>query len=193
MPIAREQGARHERASHQPTRTCVGCRVSCAQDDLLRLHLVPVAQDEDRRRVEPAIGRASHRVRTGRSAYVCPRRSCLDQAIKRRALTRAFSSRTAPAMTQAIPTIQTMDAAAADALWATAIAQVRREIQLFDRSSALSSRPESRAANPHAQPRRRGLERLLSELECSPIPPTRPTPPDRHPRSNGQGGAPTHG
>lgn len=177
MPSGRER----------PMRTCVGCRVSSAQDDLLRLRLV--GNDEGGRRVEPAINRrgaASH----GRSAYLCPCRSCLDQALKRRAFTRAFSSRSAGTETT---TVQSIDSSAADALWTNAIAQVRREIELLNRNSALSSHPGSRAENAHAQPRRRGLERLLSELSSSPIPPVRPTPIDRHPRSNGQGGTPTHG
>jgi predicted RNA-binding protein YlxR (DUF448 family) len=187
MPIG------HER----PMRTCVGCRVSSAQDDLLRLHLV--AKDEGGCQVEPAINRraratglthARHARHTGRSAYLCPRRSCLDQALKRRAFTRAFSSRSAGTEST---TIMSIDSSAADALWTNAIAQVRREIELLNRSSALSSHPGSRAENPHAQPRRRGLERLLSELSSSSNPPVRPTPIDRRPRSNGQGGTPTHG
>jgi predicted RNA-binding protein YlxR (DUF448 family) len=176
MPIARV-------SRECPMRTCVGCRVSSAQGDLLRLHLV--GNDEGGRRVEPAINRrgvARHGA-TGRSAYLCPRRSCLDQALKRRAFTRAFSSRSAGTETT---TVMSIDSSAADALWTNAIAQVRREIELLSHHSA-------RAENPHAQPRRRGLERLLSELSSAPIPPVRPTPIDRRPRSNGQGGTPTHG
>jgi predicted RNA-binding protein YlxR (DUF448 family) len=166
-------------------RTCVGCRLRSAQDDLLRLQLAPV--DEGSRTLEPAMRR---RARSGRSAYLCPRRSCLDQAIKRRAFTRAFSSRSGSPAMQGVQPV-------ADTLWTRAIEQVRQEIELLDRSSGsvsrLSSRPESRTANPHTQLRRRGLERLLSELSCSPIPPVRPTPIARHQRSNGQGGTPTHG
>lgn len=205
MPIARV-------SRECPMRTCVGCRVSSAQGDLLRLHLV--GNDEGGRRVEPAINRRGV-ARHGRSAYLCPRRSCLDQALKRRAFTRAFSSRSAGTETT---TVMSIDSSAADALWTNAIAQVRREIELLNRhspkppgpkppgprppgprapgrdtNSALSSHPGFRAENPHAQPRRRGLERLLSELSSSPIPPVRPTPIDRRPRSNGQGGTPTHG
>lgn len=200
MPIARESQVHREPEVRRdrPMRTCVGCRVSSAQEDLLRLHLV--AKDEGAHRVEPAISRRARTGPTGptgptgRCAYLCPRRSCLDQAIKRRAFTRAFSSRTSSPGT---PGIESMDSSAADALWTCAIAQLRREIQLLDRSSALSSRPETRAENAHAQSRRRGLERLLSELSCAPIPPVRPTPIDRRPRldgqANGQGGTPTHG
>jgi predicted RNA-binding protein YlxR (DUF448 family) len=184
MPMVRDS---HER----PMRTCVGCRVSSAQDDLLRLRLV--ATPEGERRVEPAIGRAragssgpaagltarGAGAGAGRGAYLCPRRSCLDQAIKRRAFTRAFSRRGTPGLASVHPA----GPSAADDLWTCAVAQVRREIDLLDRSSA----------NPHAQSRRPGLERLLSALSCSPIPPVRPTPIDRHPRSNGQGGTSTHG
>lgn len=187
MPIAREP---EDLMRHAPMRTCVGCRVSSTQDDLLRVQLV--ADDEGSvRRVEPSVRR---RERAGRGAYLCPRRSCLDQAIKRRAFTRAFSSRSSEAQAKpGAPGIESMSASAAETLWTNAIAQVRREIELLGRSFALSSHPGTRAENPHAQPRLRGLERLLSELECSPNLPVRPTPLDRRPRSNGQGGTPTHG
>jgi uncharacterized protein len=162
----------------EPKRTCIGCRVCCAQDDLLRLQLVQSATGSDQ--VEPAIGR---RARTGRGAYVCPRRSCFDQAIKRRAFGRAFSSRSKPADTVGIKAIDPSASwAAADALWVTAIEQVRREIQLLHQTG-----------DAHTHPRRPGLERLLFELSSAPIPPVRPTPHDRRPRSNGQGGTPTHG
>ena len=156
-------------------RTCVGCRVSCAQDDLLRLQLVPLPNEGEGEagRLAPAMAR---RARTGRSAYVCPRRSCFDQAIKRRAFSRAFSSRNRSR------SVQTLDSAATEALWTAALDQIRGEIELLNR-----------AANPHAQPRRRGLERLLIELSCPPTLPNRPTPIDRRARSNGQGGSPTHG
>jgi predicted RNA-binding protein YlxR (DUF448 family) len=178
----------------RPIRTCVGCRVTSAQDDLLRLHLVPlvplVADGEGGkggRRVEPAMIR---RERFGRSAYLCPRRACLDQAIKRRAFTRAFSSRSSSSSSSSpgTPGVEQLDSSAADALWACATAQVRREIEQL----------------PHAQPRRRGLERLLSELLSAPVSdlasapasapvPVRPLPLERRPRSNGQGGTRTHG
>jgi predicted RNA-binding protein YlxR (DUF448 family) len=173
----------------RPIRTCVGCRVTSAQDDLLRLHLVPLvplAADGEGgkggRRVEPAMIR---RERFGRSAYLCPRRACLDQAIKRRAFTRAFASRSSSSSssssgTPGTPGVEQLDSSAADALWACATAQVRREIEQL----------------PHAQPRRRGLERLLSELSSdlvsAPVP-VRPLPLERRPRSNGQGGTRTHG
>ena len=148
-------------------RTCVGCRVTCAQDDLLRLQLVGGSDAPGR--VAPAMAR---RGRSGRSAYVCPRRSCLDQAIKRRAFTRAFSSRSRSR------SVETLDPASADALWTTVHEQIRREIELY---------------HAHVHPRRRSLERLLFELSCPPLPPVRPTSPDRRVRSNGQGGSPTHG
>jgi predicted RNA-binding protein YlxR (DUF448 family) len=170
-----------------PERTCIGCRVCCAQDDLLRLQLSVSSEGERARHFEPSVGR---RARTGRGAYVCPRRSCFDQAIKRRAFTRAFSSsRSGHGAAQ--PGIETLDPAAADALWSSAVEQVRREIQLLDRSA------EPGPEKPHTQSRlvarRRGLERLLFELSSAPIPPVRPTPHDRRQRSNGQGGSPTHG
>jgi predicted RNA-binding protein YlxR (DUF448 family) len=165
-----------------PMRTCIGCRVCCAQGDLLRLQL------EGQGRVEPAIGR---RARTGRGAYVCPRRSCFDQAIKRRAFSRAFSSRNSSS-NKGDAGIRVIDSSAADALWLDAAEQVRREIQLLHQMGDV---PERSAASgpPHTHPRLRGLERLLFELSSAPNPPVRPTPLDRRPRSNGQGGTPTHG
>jgi predicted RNA-binding protein YlxR (DUF448 family) len=152
----------------RPQRTCVGCRVVCAQDDLLRLQLV--SSEGTAGRIAPGMAR---RARTGRSAYVCPRRSCLDQAIKRRAFTRAFSSR------DRSRSVETLDSAAAEALWTAAREQILREIELYDR-----------ADSPAENLRRRSLERLSFELSCPPIPPVRS---DRRARSNGQGGSPTHG
>src|SRR5689334_18358756 len=105
--------------AERPQRTCIGCRVSCAQDDLLRLQLASPDQGEgEAGQVVPAVCR---RGRAGRGAYLCPRRSCLDQAIKRRAFTRAFSTRSRSRSVAAVDPEQ---------LWTAAREQVRREIDL---------------------------------------------------------------
>ncbi|WP_373422456.1 YlxR family protein [Enhygromyxa salina] len=140
-------------------RTCVGCRATRPQGELLRYGLAAGS-------VAPAIGARPQLA--GRSAYLCPRRACRDRAIKRRAFNRAFS--TSLALVSGGPT-------AADALWTATADLLRREIQLLDRS----------AENPHANLRRRGLERLLFELSSP------PAPSDHRSSANGQGGRPTHG
>ena len=61
-----------------PERTCVGCRRTRAQAELVRLTL-------EAGRVVPA-GTGAR----GRSAYVCPQVECLDSAEKKRAFARAF-------------------------------------------------------------------------------------------------------
>jgi uncharacterized protein len=57
---------------------CVGCRRSAAQRDLIRLSL----RDGE---VVVSAGPAG-----GRSAYLCPEPDCLEAALRRRALPRAF-------------------------------------------------------------------------------------------------------
>ncbi|MEU2119226.1 YlxR family protein [Streptomyces sp. NPDC016459] len=70
-------GRTHARAC--PERTCVGCRERAAKSDLLR---IVVTKDEcvpDHRGTLP-----------GRGAYLHPAVVCLDLAVRRRALPRAF-------------------------------------------------------------------------------------------------------
>jgi predicted RNA-binding protein YlxR (DUF448 family) len=132
-------------AGASPTRTCIGCRATRAQARLLRF-----ARGEDGRIVPANITRGVH----GRTTYLCPQRSCLDLAIKRRAFARAFGSgRERLSVIDVDP----------DRLWAATAEQLRCEIGLLGRSSE----------NPHAHPRRRGLEQLLSELSSQPKPPER--------------------
>src|SRR5437764_10211915 len=63
----------------RPQRTCVGCRARVAKADLLRLVVVDGSVTPD-----PA-GRAP-----GRGAHLHPDPGCLDLALRRRALPRAF-------------------------------------------------------------------------------------------------------
>ncbi|MEU6387525.1 YlxR family protein [Streptomyces bauhiniae] len=70
-------GRTHDRAC--PERTCVGCRKRAAKNDLLRIVMIEDACVPDPRGTLP-----------GRGAYVHPALVCLDQAVRRRAFTRAL-------------------------------------------------------------------------------------------------------
>ncbi|MFJ9567718.1 YlxR family protein [Streptomyces fuscichromogenes] len=67
------------RARACPERTCVGCRQRAAKTELLRIVAVGDECVPDPRGTLP-----------GRGAYVHPAQVCLDQAVRRRALPRAF-------------------------------------------------------------------------------------------------------
>ncbi|MEU3982276.1 YlxR family protein [Streptomyces sp. NPDC026672] len=62
-----------------PERTCVGCRQRAAKNDLLRIVEIEGECAPDPRGTLP-----------GRGAYVHPVSVCLDQAVRRRAFTRAL-------------------------------------------------------------------------------------------------------
>ncbi|MFF3207276.1 YlxR family protein [Streptomyces sp. NPDC002962] len=62
-----------------PERTCVGCRERAAKTELLRIVAIKDACVPDPRGTLP-----------GRGAYVHPAPVCLDQAVRRRAFTRAL-------------------------------------------------------------------------------------------------------
>lgn len=178
----------------EPIRTCVGCRVASPQRRLLRFsrrgdgHVVPA-------NVTRSV--------SGRSAYLCPQRSCLDQALKRRAFARAFSTGR-----RRVSVIDTD----ANALWAATAEQLRREIDLLGRTSEKSP-SRSAVECPHEHPRRRGLQQLLSELSSQPKPTERGAPKrgatgrvhsqpqaivteanePQEPHTPTEGGAPSHG
>jgi predicted RNA-binding protein YlxR (DUF448 family) len=65
------------RATHAPTRTCVGCRAVCPASELVRLVL-------------DASGLALSRRSDGRGAWLHPRADCVRAAVKARAFSRAF-------------------------------------------------------------------------------------------------------
>ncbi|NEB02907.1 YlxR family protein [Streptomyces sp. SID13726] len=67
------------RARACPERTCVGCRQRAAKTDLLRIVAIKDECVPDPRGTLP-----------GRGAYVHPALVCLDQAVRRRAFTRAL-------------------------------------------------------------------------------------------------------
>ncbi|MFI6036131.1 YlxR family protein [Streptomyces sp. NPDC051315] len=70
-------GRTHARV--RPERTCVGCRERAAKTELLRIVAIEDACVPDPRGTLP-----------GRGAYVHPALVCLDQAVRRRAFTRAL-------------------------------------------------------------------------------------------------------
>ncbi|MFF9627138.1 YlxR family protein [Streptomyces griseosporeus] len=67
------------RARACPERTCVGCRERAAKTDLLRIVAIKDECVPDPRGTLP-----------GRGAYLHPAQVCLDQAVRRRAFTRAL-------------------------------------------------------------------------------------------------------
>ncbi|MBN1321172.1 MAG: YlxR family protein [Thermoleophilia bacterium] len=69
----------------EPERQCVGCGLRGPQSGFVRLAL-------DRESVPPRVVVTTKGERKGRGAYLCRRRSCLDRALHRKALQRAFRS-----------------------------------------------------------------------------------------------------
>jgi predicted RNA-binding protein YlxR (DUF448 family) len=195
-----------------PIRTCAGCRARHPQGRLLRF---------TRRADGQVIPANVTRDLSGRSTYLCPRRACLEQAIKRRAFARAFGTERRR--------LSVLDVDA-DALWAATAEQLRAEINLLARTSIrtrpLRARPafagsptgcsdvdlrlrsgSKPAPDPESSAthlRRRGLEQLLSELSSQPQAPgrsasmrgsTRPKdePSRPQPHTPREKGAPSHG
>ncbi len=68
------------RPKHVPLRTCVACRTTGAKRGLIRIVRTPEGGVE-----VDAKGRAA-----GRGAYLCRRRQCWQEALKRDALARAL-------------------------------------------------------------------------------------------------------
>ncbi len=64
---------------HQPERTCIGCRGVFTKEDVVRIVSGQAAVVIDYREKLP-----------GRAAYVCPRRECIQKALGREVLSRAF-------------------------------------------------------------------------------------------------------
>lgn len=63
-----------------PMRMCVGCREMFPKKELIRVVCSPAGEVK-----VDKVGKAP-----GRGAYVCPKQSCLERAVKSRALERAF-------------------------------------------------------------------------------------------------------
>ena len=67
----------------EPERQCIGCGRRGRQSGFLRLALVGGAEAARLAVVHEA-------PRAGRSAYLCPRRECIDRALARKAFEKAF-------------------------------------------------------------------------------------------------------
>ena len=67
--------------SARPVRTCVGCRRRTTSDALVRLN------QRDGRLV------LATTTTTGRGAWLCPEPACLENAVRRRGLDRAFRTK----------------------------------------------------------------------------------------------------
>lgn len=74
-----------------PRRSCVACRTVRPKAELVRVHLSPGG------RLGVDLGGGS-----GRGAYVCPRRSCLEQALKRGEFARCLKVAVAPMEVEAL-------------------------------------------------------------------------------------------
>lgn len=144
-----------------PERTCIACREKREQTDMVRF-----CRGRDGR-VRPLAGRSSQ----GRSAYLCPRNACFEQAARNRAFTRAFARE---GQTEA-DLVQ---------LWTDLRARLQAELELLDRTTA----------NPHQHPRRSAIARLLFQLSSQPAPLEQPQRKrrEREPRA-AKGGQPSHG
>jgi predicted RNA-binding protein YlxR (DUF448 family) len=89
---------------HAPMRTCVGCRAVRPQAELLRSKLFHVGTDDsaDKEQVLPdqsvrtCAKRHGLRASSGRSAYVCPARACMERAARRGGFARAFACKMPP-------------------------------------------------------------------------------------------------
>lgn len=66
-----------------PERRCIGCGLRGPQSGFLRLTL-------ERETSPPRVVPAGKGERTGRGAYLCRRRACLDRAVQKKAFQRAF-------------------------------------------------------------------------------------------------------
>ncbi len=70
---------------HQPERTCIGCRSVRKKDEAIRIIAGPEGVLIDyREKLE------------GRAAYICPRLACIERALKKEALSKAFHSNIKP-------------------------------------------------------------------------------------------------
>lgn len=126
---------------HTPTRMCVACRTRKPGTTLLRFrrrsdgHIVPAHS--------PKRG-------DGRSAYLCPSRSCYETAIKRRAFTRALAG--PKGLSVATP---------GSTLWVDAERAVTDQVEQLRRTGAVDT-PSSDGSAPSR--RLKQLMQLHSEM-----------------------------
>lgn len=72
------------RATHEPVRTCIGCRERATKSELLRI----VAGTDSNGR--PAICPDPDKTAAGRGAHLHPTAECYELAVRRRAFSRAL-------------------------------------------------------------------------------------------------------
>lgn len=106
----------------EPVRTCTGCRTRRPQRTLVRLCRRPDGEVQ-----------VATRARRGRSAYVCPTRTCFDTAVRRRGLERSLA-RAGKVRLDAEP------------LWNSIVKSVTDEIRLLRRTQGPMTQPSDRFA-----------------------------------------------
>jgi uncharacterized protein len=74
-----------ETTRHRPERTCIGCRNTFPKDAVVRLVPGPSEILIDYREKLP-----------GRAAYVCPKRECIQKALRKDAVTKALRTKIRP-------------------------------------------------------------------------------------------------
>ena len=71
-------------SAHRPERRCIACGRRGVQESFVRYRVEEVAGSARVRMDAPGSPRL------GRGAYVCPRRACMDRALRRRSLQKAL-------------------------------------------------------------------------------------------------------
>ncbi|RKO66321.1 RNase P modulator RnpM [Desulfofundulus salinus] len=80
------------RVKKVPQRMCVGCQEMRPKKELIRVVRTP----QDTVEIDPT-GK-----RSGRGAYICPRRECLQKAVKGKRLEKALQRSIAPEIIQSL-------------------------------------------------------------------------------------------
>ncbi|WP_307402277.1 RNase P modulator RnpM [Desulfofundulus luciae] len=80
------------RVKKVPLRMCVGCQEMKPKKELIRVVRTP----QDTVEIDPT-GK-----RSGRGAYICPRRECLQKAVKGKRLEKALQRSIAPEIIQSL-------------------------------------------------------------------------------------------
>jgi predicted RNA-binding protein YlxR (DUF448 family) len=96
-----------------PVRTCIGCRRRAAKSELLRVVAGAGADGHPAVRPDP-VGQAP-----GRGAHLHPTTECFDQAVRRRAFTRALRASEALSDTQLREHLAQIDRHTTDRNWSS--------------------------------------------------------------------------
>ena len=101
--IQRKRSAVAHRSTDGPVRTCVGCRKRELAVDLLRVVAVSTGNGSCAVTVDTGGGLP------GRGAWLHPEPRCIDQAIRRRAFTRALRIAGSPDITAVVEYVSALD------------------------------------------------------------------------------------